>query len=158
MCAQDDQPELKRIFAAAKLPMKWSCGRRYVDGFVGSKAMERKWMEEKVEEGVSGVRALARIPKRYPQTAYTGFAVSLQLEWQYICRAVPGMEEMLRPVEDAIVGDFIPALLDIQPDELTPTLCRLLGHGVKQGGITDALNLCRRLQGSRGVAVGRRGA
>ena len=42
---------------------------------------------------------------------------------------------MLQPVEDAIVGDFITALLDIQPGELTSTLCRLLGHGVKQGGM-----------------------
>ena len=50
VCAQDDQPELKRIFAAAKLPLKWSCGRRYVGGFVCSKAMERKWVEEKKEE------------------------------------------------------------------------------------------------------------
>ena len=39
--------------------------------------MERKWLEEKVEEWVSSVRALARIAKRYPQTAYTGFVVLL---------------------------------------------------------------------------------
>ena len=57
--------------------------------------------------------------------------VSLQSEWQYICRAVPGVGEMLRPVEDVIKGDFISALLDIQPGKLTPTLRRLLGHGVK---------------------------
>ena len=113
MCAQDDHPELKRIFAAAKLPVKWPCGRRYVGGFVGSKAMERKWVEEKVEDWVSGVRALARIAKRYPQTAYTGFVVSLQSEWQYNCRAVPGVGKLLQPVEDGIVGDFTPALLDI---------------------------------------------
>ena len=75
VCAQDDKPELKRIFAAAKLPVKWSCDRRYVGGFVGSKAMERKWVEEKAEESLGGVWALARIPKRYPQTAYTGFVV-----------------------------------------------------------------------------------
>ena len=41
-------------------------------------------------------------------------------------------------MEDAIVGDFIPILLDIQPGELTPNLRRLLGHGVKQ----DDMNLC----------------
>ena len=40
--------------------------------------MERKCVEKKVEEWVSGVGALARIAKRYPQTAYTEFAVSLQ--------------------------------------------------------------------------------
>ena len=77
--------------------------------------MECKWLEEKVEKWVGGVRALARIAKRHPQTAYTGFVVvPLQSEWQYICRAVPGVGELLRPVEDAIVGDFIPALLEIQ--------------------------------------------
>ena len=42
---------------------------------------------------------------------------------------------MLRPVEDAIAGNFIPAVLDIHPGKLTPTLRRLLGHGVKQGGM-----------------------
>ena len=97
--------------------------------------MEHRWVEEKVEEWVSGVQALARISKRYPQTAYTGFVVSLQSEWQYICRAVPDVGEILRPVEDAIVSNFIPALLDIQPGELIPTLRRLLGHWVKQGGM-----------------------
>ena len=61
--------------------------------------------------------------------------MSLQLEWQYICRAIPGVGEMLRPVENAIKGGFIPVLLDIQPGELTPTLRRLLGHGDKQGGM-----------------------
>ena len=99
--------------------------------------MERKCklVEEKLEEWVSGVRVLAQIAKRYPQTTYTGFVVSLQSECQYICRAIPGVGEMLRPVEDTITGDFIPALLDIQLGELAPTLRRLLGHGVKQGGM-----------------------
>ena len=50
VCARDNQPELKRIFADIKLPVKWSCDHRYVGGFVGSKAMERKWAEEKAEE------------------------------------------------------------------------------------------------------------
>ena len=42
--------------------------------------MERKWVEEKVEEWVGGVRELARITKPYPQTVYTEFVVSLQSE------------------------------------------------------------------------------
>ena len=73
------------------------------------------------------------LSRRHPQTAYAGFFVLLQLEWQYICRAVPGVEAHLQQVEGVIVGKFIPALLDIQPGELTPTLRCLLGHRVKQG-------------------------
>ena len=38
-------------------------------------------------------------------------------------------------MEDTIAGEFILALLDIQLGELTPTLCGLLGHEVKQGGM-----------------------
>ena len=41
----------------------------------------------------------------------------------------------MQPEENTIVGEFIPALLDIQPGKLTPTLHSLLGHGVKQGGM-----------------------
>ena len=37
----------------------------------------------------------------------------MQSEWQYNCRAVPGVGKLLQPVEDGIVGDFTPALLDI---------------------------------------------
>ena len=57
----------------------------------------------------------------------------LQAEWQYIYRVIPGVEALLQPVEGIVVGKFIPALLNIQPSELTPALRRLIGHGVKQG-------------------------
>ena len=41
----------------------------------------------------------------------------------------------MQPEENTIVGEFIPALLDIQLGKLTPTLHQLLGYGVKQGGM-----------------------
>ena len=44
------------------------------------------------------------------------------------------MKAHLQPVQ-AIAREFIPALLNIQPGELTPTFRRLLSHGVKQGGM-----------------------
>ena len=39
------------------------------------------------------------------------------------------MGELRRPVEDAIVSDFIPALLDIQQRELTPLSIVFLATG-----------------------------
>ena len=87
---------------------------------------------------MSGVGALARLAKQYPQTAYLEFVVLLQSEWQSsgsTSAAVPGVEALLKLVEDIIVGNFIPALLDIQQGELTPTPHCLLGHRVKQGSM-----------------------
>ena len=36
----------------------------------------------------------------------------LQAEWQYVCQCVQGVEEHLQPVEAAIRGKLIPALLE----------------------------------------------
>ena len=68
-------------------------------------------MAPMVEQWVHGVEVLARIAGKYPQAAYHGFATSLQAEWQYMSRAVPGLEAYLQPIEDAIGRDLIPALL-----------------------------------------------
>ena len=39
-----------------------------------------------VIEWVEGYKKIVRVVERYPQTAYVGFAQSLQAEWQYISR------------------------------------------------------------------------
>ncbi|KAL7532612.1 hypothetical protein ACHAXR_004742, partial [Thalassiosira sp. AJA248-18] len=105
--------------------------------FVGSNAMRDRWVEPMVEKWVEGieVEALAKVAAKYPQTAYAGFTQSLQAEWQYLCRCVPGVEVHLEQVEVAIRKVLIPALLDVKPEEVKEDFRQLLSHGVKQGGI-----------------------
>ena len=79
---------------------------------------------------------LSRIAGKYPQVAYHGFATSLQAEWQYMSRAVPGLGAHLQPIEDAIEHDLILALLGCTAEQAAkPDFRTLLGHGVKQGGL-----------------------
>jgi hypothetical protein len=61
-------------------------------------------------------------------------ASSLQAEWQYICRVIPGAEHYLGPIETAICEKFIPALLQVS-DPVEDTFCQLLLQGVKMGGL-----------------------
>ena len=42
------------------------------------------------------------IAVKYPQAAYHDFSTLLQAEWQYMSRAVPGLEDHLQPIKDAI--------------------------------------------------------
>ena len=58
-----------------------------------------------------GVNILAGIAKRFPQTAFAGVAMSLQHEWQYVARTVPGIGHLFAPVERAIRNNFLPTLL-----------------------------------------------
>ena len=68
--------------------------------------------------------------------AYAGFTKSLQAEWQYISRVVPGVEAHLEPVETAIRKHLIPALIRVKPAEVDDDLRQLLAHGVKFGGLS----------------------
>ena len=136
ICPLATVAKAKAAFSAAGMDSVKDCrGHRYVGGFAGSMAMRDRWIEPKVAGWVEGIKALSKVAVRYPQAAYFGFCASLQSEWQYLSRVVQGVEVHLQPVEDAIRKFFIPALLCIQPSEVTDQFRRILTHGVKMGGL-----------------------
>ena len=88
--------------------------------------MKDRWIEPMVKKWKSGIKYLSKVVVRYPQTAYDGFTQSLQAEWQYLCRCMPGVEKHLGPVEDAIHRHFIPALLEVNCNEASEEFRQLL--------------------------------
>ena len=91
-------------------------GTRYLGGFIGTKDTQDAWLQPKIQKWVEAVQILARVARRYPQTAYAGLTRSLQTEWTYLQRVVPGISEAFAPVEQALAKDFLPALLGDKPD------------------------------------------
>ena len=151
ICPLADEEAAKAEFTAKNLPVKFCRGHRYVGGFVGSRAMQDRWVDPMVEKWVESIQALAKVAVRYPQSAYAGFSQSLQSEWQYLCRCVPGVEAHLGPVEVAIEQLLIPALMDMGSGEVTKEFRQLLANGVKQGGLNlrnPAAGAARLFQGS----------
>jgi hypothetical protein len=132
ICPKEEEAEARAAFEAAGIHVNFCRSKRYVGGFVGSEAMLEHWLDPKVKKWVAGVEILARIALRSLQTAYAGLASSLQAEWQYICRVVPGAEHYLGPIKTTICEKFIPALLQAS-DPVDDTFCQLLSQGVKMG-------------------------
>ena len=64
----------------------------------------------KVEAWSHGVHTLDKIANRYPQSSHAGLGMSLQLEWQYLQRNIPGVVYIMGPIEDALREAFFPAL------------------------------------------------
>jgi hypothetical protein len=95
-------------------------GSRYVGGFIGSPESLDRWLEPKIQDWVFGVKTLAKVAKSFPQAAYAGLAKSLQSEWQYLQRVVPGVAERFRPIEEALAGTFLPALLATAAADVAP--------------------------------------
>ena len=105
-------------------------------------ASRNRWIEPQVEGWVAAVEALAKVARKYPQSAHAGFTHCLQNQWAYVSRCVPGVGPLLAPVEDAIQQHFIPALLGSSLEEMVKAtkaseadLRRLLGNAVKNGGM-----------------------
>ena len=66
-------------FTEESLEVKFRRGHIFVSGFVGSHAMHDRWVEPMVSDRVKRVEALARVARKYPQSAYVGFKQSLQV-------------------------------------------------------------------------------
>jgi hypothetical protein len=134
ICPKEHEDAARGAFEDAGIQMNFCRGKRYVGGFVGSEARLERWLNPKVQKWVAGIETLARIASRFPQTAYAGLVSSLQAEWQYISRVVPGAERLLGPIEKTICEKFIPALLQVS-DPVDDKFRLLLSQGVKQGGL-----------------------
>ena len=63
-----------------------------------------------MEASAHGVRVLAKISRRHPQSSYAGLGVSLQSEWQYLQRTAPGVGTLMGPIEEALREKFFPLL------------------------------------------------
>ena len=121
--------------ALASFPLKWKEGSRYLGGYLGSSESREQWLQPQLDAWAGGVRRLAMVAERYPHTAYSGLAHSLQGEWQYLQRMVAGVGEKFAPIEEAISDTFFPALAGGADGELTEQHQRLRRIGAKEGGL-----------------------
>ena len=63
--------------------------------------------------------------------------MSLQLEWQYLQRNIPGIGTLVGPIEEALIEKFFPTLFG--GEEINSHFRQILGHSVKYDrlGIPD---------------------
>ena len=85
-------------------------GHSYLGGFLGDAAVEREWLEKKVQGWKELVSILAGVALKHPQSAYAGLQNSLQHELAFVQRVTPGVGEAFGPVEEALQEFFVPAL------------------------------------------------
>ena len=132
ICDPSREEALKAAFG--ELQFRYSDGERYIGTFVGSKEARAAWLAPKVKAWAEGVRRLAKVACRYPQTAYAGLAKSLQSEWQFLQRVTPDVGEAFAPVEEAIRESFLPALLG-EEGAVSEDLRTLASWGTHRAGI-----------------------
>ncbi|CAM9907663.1 unnamed protein product, partial [Heterosigma akashiwo] len=84
---------------------------RFLGGCIGASAGVESYVKKKVATWVECVRHLARATEKFPQSAYVAFTMSLQSEWKFLQRLIPGSSAWFGELNDVIKREFIPALL-----------------------------------------------
>ena len=85
-------------------------GRPYLGGAIGCTEFVNSFVQQKVAGWVEEITKLAQISTSQPHTAFTAFTHGVSSKWTYLSRVVPGIAELLQPVEDAIRHHLLPAL------------------------------------------------
>ena len=88
-------------------------------------------MWNKLEAWSHGVCNLAKTAKQYPQFEYSILGMSLQLEWKYLKRTVPGVGTIMVPIEDVLIEAFFPALFRWAEVSVSTDHRGILGHSMK---------------------------
>ena len=114
ICKAEDEEVARQAFEEKGLTIKYSRGRKYLGGFIGSADSKEDWLNEKVADWADAVETLAKIAVQYPQTAYAGFVFCLQAEWQYVSRVVPDTAAFFQPLEVCMWKYFCPALIGMR--------------------------------------------
>ena len=123
----------KREFAVEGLTLNFVSGSRYLGAYLGPRDQLEGWVQPQVEAWSHGVIVLGKIARRHPQSAYAGLGMSLQSEWQYLQRTVPGVGTLMGPIEEALREKLSSPLFG--GEEITADFRKILGHIVKHIGL-----------------------
>ena len=87
-------------------------GRRHLGAVVGSKEFKEKYVETLVNSWVEEIKVLSRIARIEPHVAYTAFTNGLQHRYTFYMRTISGIENQLKPLDEALNNHLIKSLLD----------------------------------------------
>ena len=101
-------------------------GERHLGAVIGTPEFKKEYVKKIVHDWEKEVKRLSDYATTEPQAAYAAFIYAIKQKWNYVMRTVPGITPLLKPLEDAIRGHFIPAISNGRcPDDLERNLLEL---------------------------------
>ena len=85
-------------------------GKCHLGAALGSRSFVESYVQCKVSQWTDTVRQLSDIARTQPHAAYSAFTCGLASQWSYLSRTIPGISDMLIPIDNAINTHFIPSL------------------------------------------------
>ena len=87
-------------------------GRNHLGAVIGTENYKAEYVREKLKKWVGELTLLSNIAISHPQAAYTAFTSGYKHKFNYFIRTIPGISELLVPVEDVIRHKLIPSIFN----------------------------------------------
>ena len=84
--------------------------KRHLGAALDANSFTEEYVSHKVGKWVKEILHLSTIASTQPHAPYAAFTHGLSSQWTYIFRTIPHIQDLLRPLETAILQHFIPAL------------------------------------------------
>ena len=108
-------------------------GKKHLGAAIGSVDYRHEFVTGLVDKWVHQIETLSRIASYEPHAAYIAFTSCIRHRYSFYLRTIPGISQLLQPLENAIRTKLIPALTegrDVSDDER-----RLLSLPPRLGGM-----------------------
>ena len=96
------------------------------------------YVNEKAEQWVEAVIKLSEFANSQPQARSAAYTFGLKHRWTYFMHTLPDIQNLLRPLENALVSSFLPSLTG---HRCNPTERQLLELPTRPGGL-GIINPC----------------
>ncbi len=106
-------------------------GKRHLGAAIGKRTFTEEYVTRKISGWVHEVERLSSIAVTQPHAAYAAFTHGVASKWKYLTRTIPDIEDLFKPLEEAIRMRFLPALTgqnafnDVDRDLMAPYPCAL---------------------------------
>ena len=101
--------EAKEVFQNTAINITTE-GRRHLGSALGSTSFVENFVQMKIESWVGEIQSLAEIAATQPHAAYAAYTHYTMNKWNFLMRTIPGITDLLQPLEDAITTKLLPAL------------------------------------------------
>ena len=85
-------------------------GKRHLGAALGNKTFKDEYVKDKVVEWCKEIKKLSEIAKTQPHAAFSAYIHEQQHRFTYFLRTIEGLENYLKPLEDAISNILLPAI------------------------------------------------
>ena len=107
-------------------------GKRHLGAAIGTTQFKNYFIKDKVDEWCKRLTKLANFAKTHPHAAYSGYILGEQHKYTYFLRTLPNISDILKPLDDIIDHELIPALFGTA---ISPNEREILSLPIREGGL-----------------------